>query len=120
MADLSRIQPHMEIIGADGARLGTVDSVEGDRIKLTRPDSGSHRHHHHYISGGLVAGIEGDKVRLSANADNAAFLEEEQDGSALGEQSIFSWRNVGIGAAAAAVAVGAAAFAWTRRGGGED
>jgi hypothetical protein len=85
MADLSRIQPHMEIYGADGARLGTVDAVEGDRIKLVKADSGSHKSHHHYISGGLVAAVEGDIVRLSANADNAALLEEEADGSALGE-----------------------------------
>jgi hypothetical protein len=120
MADLSRIQPHMEIIGADGAPLGTVDAVEGDRIKMTKPDSGSHRHHHHYISGGLVAEVEGDKVRLSANADNAAFLEEEQDGSALGEQSIFSWRNIGLGAAAAGVAVAAGAIFYQRRRNDED
>lgn len=110
MADLSQIQPHMEIFGADGVRLGTVDSVEGGRIKLTRQDSGSHRHHHHYIAGGLVAAVEGDRVRLSANADNAALLEEEADGHPLGEQSLFSWRNVGLGAAAAGVAVAAGAI----------
>lgn len=120
MADLSRIQPHMEIYGADGARLGTVDSVEGDRIKLTKADGGSHKHHHHYISGGLVAAVEGDRVRLSANADNAALLEEEQDGSALGEQSVFSWRNIGLGAAAAGVAVAAGAIFYQRRRGEED
>jgi hypothetical protein len=120
MADLSRIQPHMEIIGADGARLGTVDSVDGDRIKLVKTDSGSHRHHHHYVSGGLVAAVEGDKVRLSANADNAAFLEEEYDGSALGEQSVFSWRNIGLGAAAAGVAVAAGALFYKSRYGDED
>jgi hypothetical protein len=119
MADLSRIQPHMEIYGADGARLGTVDAVEGDRIKLTKADSGSHRHHH-YISGGLVAAVEGDRVRLSANADNAALLEEEADGSALGEQSVFSWRNIGLGAAAAGVAVAAGAVFYRRRWGDED
>ena len=61
MADLSRIQPHMEIVGADGVHLGTVDSIEGDRIKLTRQDSGSHKHHHHYVSGGLVAADAGQK-----------------------------------------------------------
>jgi len=115
MADLSQIQPHMEIYGADGVRLGTVDSVEGERIKLTKADSGSHRHHHHYISGGLVAAVEGDKVRLSANADNAALLEEEQDGSGLGEQSIFSWRNIGLGAAAAGVAAAAGAVFYRSR-----
>ena len=119
MADLSLIQPHMEIYGADGARLGTVDKVEGDRIKLTRADSGSHRRHHHYISGGLVAAVEGNEVRLSANADNAALLEEERDGSALGEQSVFSWRNIGLGAAAAGVAVAAGAIFYRSRSGGE-
>lgn len=120
MADLSRIQPHMEIYGADGARLGTVDAVEGDRIKLTKDDSGSHRHHHHYISGGLVAAVEGNEVRLSANAGNAALLEEEYDGNALGEQSLFSWRNIGLGAAAAGVAVAAGAVFYRRRWGDED
>ena len=120
MADLSLIQPHMEIYGADGARLGTVDSVEGGRIKLTKSDSGSHRHHHHYISGGLVAAVEGNEVRLSANADNAALLEEEHDGSALGEQSLFSWRNIGLGAAAAGVAAAAGAIFYRSRYSGED
>jgi hypothetical protein len=107
MADLSRIREHMEVIGADGVHVGTVDSVSGDRIKLIKADSGSHQGHHHYVSAGLVADIEGDKVRLSANGANAALLEEEQDGSALGEQSLFTWRNIGIGAAAAAVATAA-------------
>ncbi len=120
MADLSQIQPHMEIFGADGARVGTVDKVEGDRIKLTRPDSGSHKHHHHYISGGLVAAVEDGSVRLSANADNAVLLEEEHDGSALGEQSVFSWRNIGLGAAAAGVAVAAGAIFYQRRSSDED
>lgn len=120
MADLSRIQPHMEIYGADGIRFGTVDSVEGDRIKLTKADSGSHRHHHHYISGGLVAAVEEDRVRLSANADNAALLEEEYDGNALGEQSVFSWRNIGLGAAAAGIAVAAGAIFYQRRWSDED
>jgi hypothetical protein len=120
MADLSQIQPHMEIFGADGARLGTVDAVEGDRIKLTKADSGSHRGHHHYISGGLVAAVENGAVRLSANAGNAALLEEEYDGNPLGEQSIFSWRNIGLGAAAAGVAVAAGAVFYRNRWSEED
>ncbi len=83
MADLSQIKEHMEVIGADGVHVGTVDHVDGDRIKLTKKDSGagfeggSHEGHHHYISKGLIADIEGDKVRLSANADVAVSLEEE-------------------------------------------
>jgi hypothetical protein len=97
----------MEVIGADGVHVGTVDSVAGNRIKLIKADSGAHSGHHHYVSAGLVAGIEGNQVRLSANGANAALLEEEQDGSALGEQGLFTWRNIGIGAAAAAVATAA-------------
>jgi len=86
MVDLSSIKEHMEVIGADGVHLGTVDKIEGDRIKLTRADSGSHADHHHFISAGLVADIEGNRVRLSANAANAALLEEEEGGEALGDR----------------------------------
>jgi hypothetical protein len=80
MADLSQVQEHAEVIGADGVHVGTVDHVQGDRIKLTKKDSGqgSHEGHHHYISGGLVAGVEDGKVRLSANADVAVTFEEEE------------------------------------------
>lgn len=81
MANLSNIKEHMEVIGADGVHVGTVDSVEGGRIKLVKKDSGEghHKGHHHYISSGLVAEVEGDKVRLSANADVAVTFEEESD-----------------------------------------
>jgi hypothetical protein len=86
MADASAIKEHMEVIGADGVHVGTVDHVEGDRIKLTKKDSGAqiegaeggaHSGHHHYISIGLVADVEGDRVRLSATGENAVLLEEE-------------------------------------------
>ncbi|AHE57271.1 DUF2171 domain-containing protein [Sphingomonas sanxanigenens] len=82
MTDLSAIREHMEIIGADGVHVGTVDKVEGDRIKLTKADSGegSHKGHHHYISVGLVAEVEGDTLRLSANGDVAVLFEEEENG----------------------------------------
>ena len=75
----SDIKEHMEIIGADGVHIGTVDGVEGDRIKLTKVDSGegSHKGHHHYIDLGLVAEVEGEKVRLSANAAVGVTMEEE-------------------------------------------
>ena len=87
MTDASAIREHMEVIGADGARIGTVDRVDGDRIKLTKVEGfgeqmeaaeGSHAGHHHYISLGLVAGIEGDQVRLSASGANAVLFEEEE------------------------------------------
>ena len=82
MADLSQIKEHAEVVGADGVHVGTVDGVEGNRIKLTKKDSGqgAHEGHHHYISGGLVASVEDGTVRLSANADVAVTFEEEEAG----------------------------------------
>ena len=83
MSGFEDIQEHMDVIGADGAHVGTVDRIDGDRIKLTKADSGqgSHQGHHHYISRGLVADVEGNQVRLSANADVAVTFEEEEAGS---------------------------------------
>ena len=86
MSAFEQIREHMQVIGADGAPLGTVDRVEGERIKLIRHDSGvGHEQHHHYLPKGLVAEVEGDTVRLSANADVAADLfEEEESGQPIG------------------------------------
>ena len=86
MSGFENIREHMEVIGADGVHLGTVDRVEGERIKLIRADSGmSHHEHHHYIPKGLVATVEEDCVRLSANGDVVADLfEEEQGGEPIG------------------------------------
>ena len=98
MADANAIREHMEVIGADGVHVGTVDCVKGDRIVLSKSDStaqmeqgegredadfgqmeqGEHARHHHYISLGLVADVEGDKVRLSATGANAVQFEEEE------------------------------------------
>jgi hypothetical protein len=77
---MSEIKEHMEVIGADGVHIGTVDKVEGNRIKLTKKDSGegSHKGHHHYIDRGLVAGVEGNKVRLSATGAVAVTMEKEK------------------------------------------
>jgi hypothetical protein len=77
-----RIVQHMEVIGADGVHIGTVDGVADGRIRLATRDSGQGRHegHHHFIDLGLVADIEDRKVRLSAKAAVAVTFEEEQSG----------------------------------------
>ncbi|MBC7493181.1 MAG: DUF2171 domain-containing protein [Novosphingobium sp.] len=84
MVDLTQITEHMEVIGADGVHVGTVDKVEGKRIKLTKLDGGSHDHHH-YLSEGLIAGIEGNQIRLSATGANALMFEEEAGGEATAD-----------------------------------
>jgi hypothetical protein len=40
------IAEHMEVVGSCGNHVGTVDKVEGDRIKLTKNDSPDGQHHY--------------------------------------------------------------------------
>ena len=134
MAHTSDIKEHMEVIGADGAHVGTVDKVEANRLKLTKADSGvgNHKGRHHYVPTSLIAGVEGQKVRLSANGANVFLFEEEKDpGSARlvtkGREnsesrsarsepgSSPSWSPLAIGAAAIAAVGGAAWFARSRQ-----
>ena len=64
--DHSAIKEDMNVVGADGVHIGTVDHLSGDGK-------------HHYLPAGLVAAVEGDTVRLSANAANAVDLFEEAE-----------------------------------------
>ena len=75
----SQIREHMEVIGADGAHIGTVDEIEGDRIKLTKADSGmgAHAGHHHYLPLSQVISVEGNQVRLAASGATEYGMEEE-------------------------------------------
>lgn len=88
MLEPNQIREDMEVISADGVHVGTVDGLKHDRIKLKKKDSGhpaveggSHEGHHHYLSIGLVAGVEADKIRLSVTSENVSgFLEEKAEG----------------------------------------
>ncbi len=42
---LADIQEHMEVYASCGTRVGKVDHVEGDSIKLTKNDSPDGKHH---------------------------------------------------------------------------
>ena len=74
MTDLSQIEEHASVIDAAGNHVGTVDHIDGNRIKLTRKDSPDG--HHHYIDGQMVASIENGTVQLSDD-----YVAEEQSGS---------------------------------------
>jgi len=63
-----QIREHQEVIDDAGGHVGTVDHVDGDRIKLARSDSSDGQHH--YVSLSQIAGIEGDKIRLRERGDN--------------------------------------------------
>jgi hypothetical protein len=62
------IKEHMEVLGADGKHVGTVDCTKGeDKIVLTKgdPQSGGQ---HHVIPVHLVKTIDGDKLQLNKPA----------------------------------------------------
>jgi hypothetical protein len=80
MVDTTQIRPDAEVIGADGVHLGTVDHLDGRRIRLTKADSpqfAGKGGRHHWIPLGLVAAVDDGTVRLSARADVAFDLFEE-------------------------------------------
>lgn len=70
MADLDGIAEHMEVLGSDGQHVGTVDKVEGNRIKLTRDDPASGGDHH-YLHMDMVASVAERSVRLTRTAAQA-------------------------------------------------
>ncbi|MBN9020948.1 MAG: DUF2171 domain-containing protein [Rhizobiales bacterium] len=69
MFDASQIREHMEVVGADGRHVGTVDHLEDARqIKLTASDSADGEHH--FLALELIDRVD-DKVHLKVPADEA-------------------------------------------------
>jgi hypothetical protein len=69
MADTAKIKEHMEVLGSDGQHVGTVDKIEGQRIKLTKSDPaapGDHR----YIHFDSIASVD-NAVHLNRTAGEA-------------------------------------------------
>ncbi len=81
-AHASEIREHMEIVGSDGGHVGTVDKLEGDRIKLTKQDDpdGSHAHHH-FLPISAVESVNDNKVQLNMTADRARHFATTTGGS---------------------------------------
>lgn len=70
MIDAAQVKEHMEIVGSDGAHVGTVDECEGDRIKLTKKDPAA-RGEHHYLMLGDVDRVDGGRLCLKHSAAEA-------------------------------------------------
>jgi len=68
-ADISSIHEHMEVVGSDGQHVGTVDHIDGSRIKLTKSDRASGGRHH-MIPTDWVQSADGT-VRLNKPAQEA-------------------------------------------------
>jgi len=79
---LGRVTEHMDVGGSDGAHVGTVDKVRGDRIILTKSDSDAGGHHHS-IPSRWIASVD-DKVTINKTADQAhAHWRDEERNQAL-------------------------------------
>jgi hypothetical protein len=69
MAQKFNIKEHMEVIGADGKHVGTVDHLEGsNQIKLTKtdPQAGGK---HHFLSLDLVDHVD-EHVHLKKSSQD--------------------------------------------------
>ncbi|TPG54767.1 DUF2171 domain-containing protein [Sphingomonas glacialis] len=66
---LGQVTEHMEVVGSDGAHVGTVDKVRGDRIILTKTDADAGGRHHSIPSRWLQS--VADKVTISKTAEDA-------------------------------------------------
>jgi hypothetical protein len=67
MAKATQIREDMEVLGADGQHVGTVDKVVGNIIKLTRNDPAA-LGRHHFLPMDNVASVDHGKVRLNQPA----------------------------------------------------
>ena len=82
MINASQIREHMEVVGSDGKHVGTVDHVEGDRIKLTKNDPAA-QGQHHYLPLNVISTIDQNKIRLNQTASQAQQM--WQTGQASGQ-----------------------------------
>ena len=92
---LGRVTEHMEVIGSDGAHVGTVDKVRGDRIVLTRSDSEAGGYHHS-IPSRWIASVD-DKVTIRKTADeaHAHWRDEERNQALFGDDDRRADRDIG-------------------------
>ncbi|WP_043360646.1 DUF2171 domain-containing protein [Belnapia sp. F-4-1] len=75
MIDMSKIAEHMEVVGSDGQHVGTVDSLDSTRLKLTKQDPASGGQHR-YLPFGAIARVEENVVHLSIPASEARGMTE--------------------------------------------
>lgn len=76
---IRQVREHQEVVGSDGAHVGTVDHVRGDRILLTKTDKDAGGRHHS-IPCGWIAEV-GAEVKLNRTAEQAqaAWKDEERN-----------------------------------------
>ncbi|WP_454278088.1 DUF2171 domain-containing protein [Sphingomonas sp. Marseille-Q8236] len=84
---LSKVTEHQEVLGSDGAHVGTVDKVRGDRILLTKNDKDAGGQHHSIPSRWLKS--VDDKITLTKTAEEAKthWRDEENARAMFGDRT---------------------------------
>jgi hypothetical protein len=79
MVNTSQINEHMEVVGSDNQHVGTVDHIDGQRIKLAKKDSAAGGQHH-YLPLEWTDRVEAGKLCLNRSSSDA-MREWQSDGS---------------------------------------
>lgn len=74
---LRQAREHQEVVGSDGAHVGTVDHVRDDRILLTRTDKDAGGHHHSIPASWIVKVDDKVEINRTAAQAQAAWKDEE-------------------------------------------
>jgi hypothetical protein len=82
MTSTSTIREHMEVVASCGKRVGIVDAVEGNSIKLTKNDSAAGGQHH-FIPVTWVETVD-DRVHLNKNSKETFEQWKAQSASCCG------------------------------------
>lgn len=64
--DREAIREHMDVVAADGKHMGSVDRIEGERIKLAKSDAADGQHH--FVKLIDVEAVRDGKVWLTGQA----------------------------------------------------
>lgn len=84
---LDKVDEHMEVIGSDGAHIGKVDKVRGDRVILAKNDPEAGGHHHSFPSSWIESVDDKVMIRKSSIEAKTAWRDEERSGALFGDRS---------------------------------
>ena len=88
---LSKVNEHMEVVGSDGQKVGTVDKVRGDRIILTKNDPQAGGHHHSIPSRWIESVDTSVRIRKTAEEARNHWRDEERNDTSYGERNPDRW-----------------------------
>jgi hypothetical protein len=80
VANLNDVREHMDVIASCGTKIGVVDHVDGNAIKLTKKDSKDGQHH--WLPKSMIDHVD-QHVHLNRNSEQA-YREWRTDAASCG------------------------------------